>query len=215
MLRYQQYIELVRTQSDSKLLEALIHAKKYLVPFRDVYPREFSQASGLLAFAPSQQPPAYDDIWAPERWAELADLFVSTHHQLLSLPASPLLHIALSSGLSSLKTPACHSAALQQQPARMSDNVGPLAGGVGGPLASSVCPICSIELNDLARGVPYAHHSKSHVEHDLMLLPNNRVYGKARLEDYAQKAALPQGVVKDLRTGDVYPVSKLKKVFIT
>lgn len=217
MLRYQQYIELVRTQSMPKLIEAINHARKYFTPVRDTFPKEVNQAAGLLAIPPpdsheahhhyhrrQELDAAYEDLWSPDRWVMLADLFTQTHNQLLALPSSPLLHIALSSGLSALKTPACHSAGSKQ-----------LSDSHASSLAASVCPICSEELNRLARSVPYAHHSKSHVEHDLVLLPNGRVYGRARLEEYARKAGLAAVEVKDLRTGEVFAVSKLKKVFIT
>lgn len=78
-----------------------------------------------------------------------------------------------------------------------------------------MCPICSTELNELARHVPYAHHGQSHVEHDLLMLPSGRVYARKRLEEYARKAGLPNGKVKDLRTGDIVSVDDLKKVYIT
>ncbi|KAJ9134251.1 Protein FYV10, partial [Coniochaeta hoffmannii] len=54
MLRYQQYIELVRSQTTDKLVEAITHAKKYLIPYKDTYPREVHQAAGLLAFPPDR-----------------------------------------------------------------------------------------------------------------------------------------------------------------
>jgi macrophage erythroblast attacher len=64
--------------------------------------------------------------------------------------------------------------------------------------------------------VRYAHHSKSRLlEHDLMLLPNGRVYGKARLDEYAAKSGLPPGQVKDLVTGDVFSAEEVRKVFVT
>lgn len=203
-----------------KLLEAIAHAKKYLIPYRDRYPVLVNQAAGLLAFRPhpdhaspgqpsatvsSMAPWPYSELYSPARWTMLSDLFARDHNRLLALPSYPLLHVALSSGLSALKTPACHGwlATSSSQPSHSMS------------LTASVCPICSTELNELARHVPYAHHSKSHVEHDLMLLPNGRVYGKARLEEYAVKTNLPQGLVKDLVTGDIYPRDKMKKVFIT
>ncbi len=125
MLRFQQYIELVRTQDDHKLLEAIAHAKKYLLPSRETYPKEVQQAAGLLAFPPGGRPTVYNvskslsmihiqsliiailsqDLYSESRWDELAKLFVETHNSLLSLPSAPLLHIALSAGLSALKTP--------------------------------------------------------------------------------------------------------------
>lgn len=144
-------------------------------------------------------------MWHPSRWDELASLFVETHNALLGLPSFPLLHVALQSGLSALKTPACHStqASSSATPSHATS------------LTSSVCPICSTELNELARSVPYAHHEHSHVEHDLLVLPSGRVYARKRLDEYARKAGLPEGEVKDLRTGEVVQWSELKKVYIT
>jgi len=202
MLRCQQYIEMMRT---GKSLEAILHAKKFLAPFNDTYPDEVSHMAGLLAHRPPTDLEPYKSCYSPTRWRKLADIFVDAHNKLLGLPAFPLLHMALSSGLSALKTPACHSTQTtsSSQP------------GHSQSLTTSVCPICSTELNELARNVPYAHHSKSHVQHDLLLLPNDRVYGKARLEEYAAKAGLPPGEVKDLVTGDVFSTKTLQKVFIT
>lgn len=112
--------------------------------------------------------------------------------------------MVLNSGLSALKTPACHSQDSQQT-----------AENTTVASLQNVCPICSKELNELARNVPYAHHDKSHVEHDMMLLPNGRAYPKARLQDYAKKAGLLEGQVKDLRTGEIYSEDRLKKAYIT
>lgn len=285
MLRYQQYIELVRNRSSSrgsgnKPNEALAHARKYLLPYKDSYPQEVQRACGLLAIPPGAAPsiPAYADLYSASRWSTLADNFTKTHNELLALPSVPLLHVALSSGLSALKTPACHPQQQQQQhhphphphhhsqnyisnnnstatttttasssespepsgdsqqPPQQQDqhhdnnnnnnsyqhqqhqqnsSAAPPSHATSLSLATSVCPICSTELNELARGVPYAFHSKSHVEHDLLLLPNGRAYGQARLEEYARKAGLLDGQVKDLRTGEVFGVERLKKVYIT
>lgn len=213
MLRFQQYIELVRTQSSSKLTEAITHAKKHLIPFRAAFPREVQQACGLLAFPPSSPASAaYADLYKPSRWTDLADLFTTTHNNLLALPAVPLLHVALSSGLSALKTPACHAHSSSSDSASASSDP---AAAVASTLGHGVCPICSTELNELARNVPYAHHTKSHVEHDLRLLPNGCVYGKDRLELQAKKGGLSADQVKDLRTGEVFTADSLKKVFIT
>lgn len=255
MLRYQQYIELLRNRprhDNGKVSEALAYARKWLLPYKDSHPDEVHRACALLAFPPglTLSIPAYADLYSAERWTTLADRFTNTHNELLSLPPIPLLHIALSSGLSALKTPACHPnsssssngvVSTQASAAATTPDSVP-AGGARGQhnlrhhttavghrnssaappshatsmsLATSVCPICSTELNELARGVPYANHSASHVEHDLLLLPNGRVYGKARLLEYARKAGLLEGQVKDLRTGEVYGLERLKKVYIT
>ncbi|KAF4625389.1 hypothetical protein G7Y89_g12778 [Cudoniella acicularis] len=204
MLRFQQYIELVRTQDQTKLLESIAHAKKYLIPFKDTYPKEVQQACGLLAFPPSTRAEAYSDLYSPSRWTTLSNLFMQTHNTLLSLPSVPLLHIALSAGLSALKTPSCHSSHIS--------SISPTSSSC---ITTSVCPICSTELNDLARNVPYAHHTKSHVESDLVLLPNGCVYGAHRLEEYSRKAGLATGLVKDLRSGVVFDMDDVKKVYIS
>ncbi|KAM3511066.1 hypothetical protein MY11210_005293 [Beauveria gryllotalpidicola] len=211
LLRFQQYIELIRSQSQPKLLEAIAHAKKHLIPYWHAYPVEVKQAGGLLAFPPSRargsslRGGAYAHLYSPQRWAQLADVFTAAHNTLLGLPSAPLLHLALSSGLSALKTPACHaSLSADGKPPPPPSTIG-----------HGVCPICSVELNDLARNVPYAHHTKSHVEHDLVLLPNGRVYGKERLDDQSRKAGLPPALVRDVLTGEVYAADALKRVYIT
>jgi macrophage erythroblast attacher len=144
------------------------------------------------------------ELYSEARWTHLANLFMQTHNSLLSLPSVPLLHIALSAGLSALKTPSCHSSRVPSISPTSSSSV-----------TTSVCPICSTELNDLARNVPYAHHTKSHVESDLVLLPNYYAYGLTRLLEYSRKAGLGPGQIKDLRNGEVYDVDTLKKVYIS
>lgn len=49
-LRLQQYIEMVRTQDKSKKVEAIIHAKKYLVSNQQSQNTEIMRAAGLLVF---------------------------------------------------------------------------------------------------------------------------------------------------------------------
>lgn len=84
-------------------------------------------------------------------------------------------------------------------------------------LTSSVCPICSTELNKLARNVPYAHHSKSHVDHDPVVLPNDRIYGRELLERLNEKLGFGDGKVRDPMdpTGEAYGWEHVKKVFIS
>jgi macrophage erythroblast attacher len=129
---------------------------------------------------------------------------MQTHNSLLSLPSVPLLHIAMSAGLSALKTPSCHSSHLSSSASPSSSS----------SITTSVCPICSTELNDLARNVPYAQHTKSHVDSDAVVLPNGRVYGRSKLENYSRKAGLDDGMIKDLRTGEVYEANSMKKVYL-
>ncbi|CAG8025244.1 unnamed protein product [Penicillium salamii] len=201
-LRLQQYIEMVRTQDKSKKVEAIIHAKKYLVSNQQSQNTEIMRAAGLLVFTQDTRAEPYKSLFSLDRWSYLSNLFVKTHHELLSLPSQPLLHIALSAGLSALKTPLCHSA--YQSSSSNSQST-----------STSVCPICSTELNDLARKMPYAHHSKSYVESDPIVLPNGRVYGKHRLIENSTKiGSVEAGKVKDPTTGEIFSESDMKKVYI-
>ena len=146
--------------------------------------------------------PLIQSLFSPDRWKHLSDLFIKTHHELYSLPSQPLLHIALSAGLSALKTPLCHSAYTSSSSNSQST-------------VTSVCPICSTELNELARNMPYAHHSKSYVQGDPIVLPNGRVYSKAQLIDITRNVgAVEAGKVRDPTTGEVFDESDMKKVYI-
>ncbi|KAB8232161.1 FYV10 family protein [Aspergillus alliaceus] len=201
-LRLQQYIEMVRTGDKGKLVEAMAHAKKFLAPYIETQSTDIHRAAGLLAFPWDTKAEPYKSMYAPDRWAYLSDLFVRTHHELLSLPSRPLLHIALSAGLSALKTPSCHSAYTSSSSNSLSTT-------------TSVCPICSTELHELARNMPYAHHTKSYVESDPIVLPNGRIYGQQRLLEMSEKVGCVEaGKVKDPTTGEVFEESEMKKVYI-
>ena len=140
-------------------------------------------------------------MYSPERYVHLARQFVKTHHELFALPPQPLLHIALSAGLSALKTPSCHSVHALQANAN-----------TGAP----VCPICSTELNELARNVPYAHHTKSFIEDDPVVLPNCRVFGRERLKRLNEKLGTAPGMIKDPTDVQTeWDERELKKVYIS
>ena len=211
-LRLQQFIELTRARPPPGLLDASLHARKFLFPYQTTHGPDICKAGALLAYAseshsPEAMPGEYQDFYSPVRWNHLVQLFLTTHHTLISLPTRPLLHIALSAGLSALKTPACHS-----RYASSSSN--------SHSTTSKVCPICSTELNELARNVPYAHHTKSAVENDPVVLPNGRIYGRQRLEDMQRKLAGGAGEVagdqvRDPTTGKVFGWGEVKKVYIS
>ncbi|KAF1935802.1 protein FYV10 [Clathrospora elynae] len=229
-LRLQQYIELVRqghqagvsgmeglemeddgmngvsigggVGGETKLVEARAHAKKYLSMNGDF--ELMRRAAGMLAYRPWDEVEPYASLYSPLRWTYLADIFISTHHNLYSLPSRPLLHIALSAGLSALKTPACHSAYTSSSANASSST-------------TSVCPICSTELNELARNVPYAHHTKSIVEDAPVVLPNGRIYGSEKLRMFNEKVGTEAGWIRDPvggLTGEKWKDSEVRKVYV-
>ena len=63
--------------------------------------------------------------------------------------------------------------------------------------------------------MPYAHHTKSYVEGDPIVLPNGRVYGQQRLLELSEMVGCVEaGKVKDPTTGEVFKESEMKKVYI-
>lgn len=216
-LRLQQYIELARTRDRLKLLEARQHAQTHLFPHSAEQPWRLHSAAGLLAFPPNTTCEPARGLYAPARWEFLADLFERTHHALYAVPAAPALRLALTAGLSAVKTPMCHAV-------RTGSGGGGSAGGSGGrePSAHSgmgsndVCPVCSAELNGLARDVPYANHTTSkNMETESVFLPNGRVYGLERLLAIGRKFGVAEGRVRDPTTGEIFDLAEMRTVFIS
>lgn len=230
-LRFQEYIELLRQfpVRPTARYDALSYAQKHLYPQSLTHPDQICTVAGLLSQDPSISSGPYEEYFSPTRWTYLANLFVETHHNLLNLPLRSGLHVALSAGLSALKTPACHSA-LNPASAATTGTDATFAPSSHHGIGQSLCPICSMELNSLALSVPYAHHTKSSVENDPMMLPNGRVYGRERLLELEKKKARIDltlfGSDEDLEgrrgrkvqdpvTGDEFRWDDLKKVYIT
>jgi macrophage erythroblast attacher len=223
-------------------------------------------AAGLIAYAYDWKSPnlidPYTDLFSESRWTQLADKFIQTHHKLFNLPVRSLLNIYLTAGLSSLKTPCCHSKFISpssglgssrspspsrhrrsasrddydsdSSDTRLLDETGVITSrgiltgeeGEGDFLRpdrlvqstlpnTPVCPICSTELNELARNLPYAHHTMSQVDSDLVALPNGRIYSKARLEELNERIKTPKGWIRDpLETTMIYKADEVQKVFV-
>ena len=204
-LRFQQFIELRRA---GKLLEARSHAFKHLASQIETHRESVLAASLLLVIPPNTKMSPYVDYFSEQRWEMLADLFTTTHHELFSLSTSPLLHTALRAGLTALKTPSCHVH-------KDGDNIGSPARAPGASFTNSrLCPICSPELNELAKDLPYAHHSQSLVDHDPVVLPNLRIYGRQKLEDFSARMGVAKDTVRDPVTQQEFAESELRKVFI-
>ncbi|KAM0695512.1 hypothetical protein Q7P36_005872 [Cladosporium allicinum] len=201
-LRLQQFIELTRCGDTDKLMEAIGHARKHLAG--DQSSKFGLRAGGLMVYPPDTFVEPYQTLYSRDRYDELSTMFVHTHQELFSLPPIPLLQIALSAGLSALKTPACHS----QHALAVTANTG-----------APVCPICSTELNELAKSVPYAHHTTSSMEDDPVMLPNGRVFGRERLQLLNEKLGVRKGRYRDpTKLGeqdDEWDESKVRKVFIS
>jgi macrophage erythroblast attacher len=65
--------------------------------------------------------------------------------------------------------------------------------------------------------VPYAHHTKSIVEDDPVVLPNGRIYGSERLKAFNKKVGTESGWVRDPVGGihgDAWREVEVRKVYI-
>ncbi|KAK5130417.1 hypothetical protein LTR08_002115 [Meristemomyces frigidus] len=227
-LRLQQFVEMVREGGMGRLMEAVGFARRFLVGEREGGGGgELGlRAAGLLAQPADTGVEPYKTMYSPARYAHLAALFLKTHHDLFALPAQPLLHTALAAGLSALKTPSCHSVhnPMHQTPSTSTNpattnptpnpNPNPNANTTtpaptNAPptppptslLTTPTCPICSTELNALARHVPYAHHTKSSIDDDPVVLPNGHIYGRERLRALNEKLGVEEGRVRDPSEG--------------
>ncbi|KAF7729140.1 GID complex subunit containing RING finger motif [Apophysomyces ossiformis] len=198
-LRLQEYIELAR---ESKGMEAIAYAKKYLVPWEETEQKKIMQAMGMLPFPSNTLCQPYKDLYDNGRWFELITQFRADNYALCSLTSHPLLSITLQAGLSALKTPQCYQ----------HDN------------RNVNCPVCdTTTLGKLAEKLPLSHHVNSTIvcrisgkimneDNPPMLLPNGRVYSYSVLHDLALKNG---GEITCPRTGDTFHINDIKKVFIS
>ena len=67
----------------------------------------------------------------------------------------------------------------------------------------------------MARVVPYAHHVRSSVEPDPVVLPNGRIYGRERLLEASLKGGMAAGKVRDPTTGEEFDENDVRKVYIS
>lgn len=114
-LRFQEYIELVRQGTRESRYKAALYARKHFLSYmgsstssewqdRHLGPY-FERAMGLLAFQGPHE--LYHDLYNTKRWLALKEAFRQVALRVYHIPPLPLLHIALSVGLSSFKTLSC------------------------------------------------------------------------------------------------------------
>ncbi|CCJ31286.1 unnamed protein product [Pneumocystis jirovecii] len=207
-LKLQEYIELVKKR---ELFQAIQYSRKYLTFYSEAHIEEFRRAMALLIFPPDTEYEPYKKLYSPDRWMLLADLFVLTHHNLYNLPVLPLLYITLSAGLSALKTPSCCSFESQKVNTTL--------------FHSTLCPICSPELNSIASLVPYAHAVRSSLidsltgekiksDNELIALPNGHVYNQKSLYEKNEKFGISKDIIWDPATTEKFSREKIRKVMV-
>ncbi|XP_072026731.1 E3 ubiquitin-protein transferase MAEA-like [Amphiura filiformis] len=196
-LRTQEFIELIRL---NRRMEAVRHARKYFSMLEKDQLAEIQNVMGLLAFPMDTHLAQYREMLDGNRWQHLVDQFREENYKLYQLNSTPVLTLTLEAGLASMKTPHCYNEITK----------------------NADCPVCSKNLNELARNLPFAHCAQSRLvcsisgqimnEHNPpMMLPNGFVYGEGSL---TVMAAENDGKVVCPKTKDEYALDQLDKVFI-
>ena len=217
-LRLQQFIEMVRaaklSEDSAELVKAVGFFRTHFLDGPLAKEAELvRRAAALPAFHPTTAVDPYkvssrraagiacmpthfaQDWYSPHRWSFLATVFVDMHHQCYALPAISPLQTALSYGLSALKTYQCSFDHSEDQAAGRLMQPIPFPPPARTMLALPLCPICSPELNALARESAHAHFNSSHVEPDPIVLPSGRVMGSARLFEASRRLGYPSDMV--------------------
>ncbi|KAF9162006.1 GID complex subunit containing RING finger motif [Actinomortierella ambigua] len=165
--------------------EAIAYARKHLIVWQETHMREIKKG-----------------LYDASRWKKLIARFRADNFALQCFTPEPILNVTLQAGLSALKTPMCYIDEHR--------NVN--------------CPVCDGEtLGALATDLPLSHHLNSTIvcrisgqimnEDNLpMVLPNGYVYSYNAL---MEMASMNNGKATCPRTGAVYDISQIKKVFIS
>nr|XP_054766274.1 E3 ubiquitin-protein transferase MAEA-like [Lytechinus pictus] len=180
-LRTQEFIELIRCDFR---VEAVRHARKY---FGSLDGEQIKKIMVLLAFPSNPNISEYKELFDDLRWQKLVGQFREENYKLFQFNTTPVLTLTLEAGLAAMKTPQCYT-----DHAKNAD-----------------CPVCSKNLNELAKSLPFAHCAQSRLvcsmsgqvmnEHNPpMMLPNGYVYGEKICP----------------KTKKVYSMDELEKVFI-
>lgn len=99
-------------------------------------------------------------LYSQARWPRLIQTFNRAIYQLHSLPSSPLLHYALSAGLTALRVPACYDKRCYNPDCPVCD--APLLRDADGDIdVSADRRRRTGGLGVLAHEVPFAHHANS------------------------------------------------------
>lgn len=204
-VRLQHFIELVR---NGRRDDAINYSRKHLAKSVDTQFPMMQQASALLAYPPSVNVSPYKELYSNERWTKLANLFVTTFYELNGIPAQSKLIENLAGGISSLKTYSCRKPRTEEDVLLNGLDETPVDLSKG-----HMCPICSFEFNGITSPLPYALHVRCHLDTDPVVLPNGRVYGRAKLIEYSQKAGVSRDKIADPTTREIFEFSEMKIIY--
>jgi len=193
-IRLQDFIELIRANKRS---EAVAYSRKY---FPNLAPShaELGAAMTLLVFQPMTHVGKYKSFFSFDRWTHLQVMCRSDILRLHQLGDVSTFESTLEAGLSALKTHQCFHENCR----------------------SEACPVCSTQLNSIAKRLPFAACTQSRLvcsasgdemneNNPPVMLPNGNVYGKRAIDLLTHN-----GYVTCPRTQDRFKKEKFKRVFV-
>lgn len=219
--RFQEYIELIKK---NEMHNAITLFNTHLSQFTKTNFNEIKLASGLLIFAKKAQlQPTnsnftkYNTLLSAQRYTYLSNLFLKIYYKMHGISEDDPLLIYLSLGISALKTRSC----------RCSTSTKPLnfesilnkklsSGKEDHNNPSNLCPICSLEFNQLSSQLPYSHNVKSYLFENPVMLPNGNIYDREKLVTYSTNLTiLKENEVKDPITAQIFYVEELVTMYPT
>jgi macrophage erythroblast attacher len=197
-LRAQMFLGLLRA---GQRADALQYARKWFPAHAERHLPALQRTMACLAFDPDTQHPRYRPLFdEAARFAELSRRFVRAALALAGAPAAAPLLVYTIAALATLKTTACTID---------SDRV-------------DACPVCTEPLRELAANVPVALRQQSFLlcrmsgavmgdDNPPLALPNGNVYSTSAL---TEQAAMNDGNVRDIRTGELFKLSDCVKLHV-
>lgn len=177
-----------------------------------------------LCLNDNQRYQEYKKVFSKQRWESLSQCFLDNFTTMYGIPKNYPLFIYLSAGLASLKTKSCYSNHANSafdmdisSDQSIIDRNYYLARGPNNyyKLLQEVneCPVCSPELYQLSKNLPYAQLITS-VFNEPYILPNGNIYSFEKLKKLAAaESLLNTGQIRDPLTLEKFHIDQCNRVY--
>lgn len=158
----------------------------------------------------------YSTLFDERRWSSLSEVFLKEYYKLYGISQNDPLLIYLSLGISTLKTKDCLH--VKEMKDSESENLNDF---IKSQAIINKCPICSPEFTEISQTLPYAHHTKSVLFENPVMLPNGNVYDMNKLLKLAETIRenkivnLEQTEIIDPIDKQIYAIKSFIKMYPT
>lgn len=124
----------------------------------------------------------YKPLLSNDRWSKLNDCFLKVYYSIYGLSINDPLLIYLSLGISSLKTKDCYSKTSLSNNNTINNST-EINSFINSNFLTNKCPICNNKnFKKISKHLPFAHHIKSILFDNPIILPNGNIYDKFKLK---------------------------------